>query len=103
MRTMSSNFLSPPREPSACTLFPYTTLFRSGCTLGRDAVVGSPDASVEDSSDEVTIVGRGSTVGAGVRLEDRKSTRLNSSHPSNSYPDFCLKKKNGKADHSRRS
>src|SRR5580704_19069666 len=62
------------RRPPRSTLFPYTTLFRSR----QDAP--SPDRGRE-------------TKGSGCRCLDRKSTRLNSSHPSISYAVFCLKKK----------
>src|SRR5690348_18047885 len=43
-------------------------------------------------------LGRLDLVSGGVEVEDRKSTRLNSSHPSISYAVFCLKKKNTKID-----
>src|SRR5438876_4910449 len=64
-----------PRRPPRSTLFPYTTLFRSlECRrAGRHAVGAQP-------------ADRGGA-------QDRKSTRLNSSHPSISYAVFCLKKK----------
>src|SRR6266581_8458598 len=61
------------RRPPRSTLFPYTTLFRS---LGRWELVADRVAH-----------------GFGPRPGDRKSTRLNSSHPSISYAVFCLKKK----------
>src|SRR6202158_6491079 len=65
------------RRPPRSTLFPYTTLFRS-VVLGQLAVVVAlgdlhePEAGAD---------------------QDRKSTRLNSSHHSISYAVFCLKKK----------
>src|SRR2546428_1928164 len=75
------------RRPPRSTLFPYTTLFRSlrerldladaQCTLaGRPGAVPEKLVHVLASSDE-----------------DRKSTRLNSSHDQISYAVFCLKKK----------
>src|SRR2546427_881389 len=78
------------RRPPRSTLFPYTTLFRSGVGRAREApqlghlrehleaaqVHGEPDGRVPRVS------GR-----------DRKSTRLNSSHSQISYAVFCLKKK----------
>src|SRR2546426_3187702 len=67
------------RRPPRSTLFPYTTLFRSGMRT----LIGPPVA--------IRIVGPDS-VRAGDRL-DRKSTRLNSSHLVISYAVFCLKKK----------
>src|SRR6266487_4268915 len=75
MRTVSFFFLMIRRPPRS-TLFPYTTLFRSRLPNRRR----SPgDASPLCS--------------AQYRSRDRKSTRLNSSHPSISYAVFCLKKK----------
>src|SRR2546429_1504939 len=66
------------RRPPRSTLFPYTTLFRS-------AVRGSHGSRPRGSPD-----GR---LRSGQRAEDRKSTRLNSSHGYISYAVFCLKKK----------
>src|SRR4051794_41367807 len=66
------------RRPPRSTLFPYTTLFRS---VG---LVGGMDIPV--INDFVVGFKKGVSV-------DRKSTRLNSSHPSISYAVFCLKKK----------
>src|SRR5438552_12629545 len=75
------------RRPPRSTLFPYTTLFRSGnggqhCTHGKRLCSALALASP-----------------ASLRLsqcpdKDRKSTRLNSSHQIISYAVFCLKKKN---------
>src|SRR5438876_5758597 len=65
------------RRPPRSTLFPYTTLFRSDV-----------DEPVRRPGDVVLGGGVLQRVG-----EDRKSTRLNSSHPSISYAVFCLKKK----------
>src|SRR5438270_2514753 len=66
------------RRPPRSTLFPYTTLFRS--------FVGfSPQLA--------TAVWMGSPSGNVPMREDRKSTRLNSSHSQISYAVFCLKKK----------
>src|SRR5688572_31776125 len=67
------------RQPPRSTLFPYTTLFRSK--------VARRDLKILDTS--VIIDGRI----ADVAVEDRKSTRLNSSHSQISYAVFCLKKK----------
>src|SRR5256885_7039019 len=84
------------RRPPRSTLFPYTTLFRSPVEPddvilivlpGREIAIGrarDPDLAVLDLD--------------GLRadrhhLEDRKSTRLNSSHLVISYAVFCLKKK----------
>src|ERR1022692_4837637 len=63
------------RRPPRSTLFPYTTLFRSG-----------PKAAIMNNGPK--------TGGAGRLVDgDRKSTRLNSSHLVISYAVFCLKKK----------
>src|SRR6266581_7526030 len=72
------------RRPPRSTLFPYTTLFRS--TTGRAVGTRRPG----------TARGRPSSPASAARgpCRDRKSTRLNSSHPSISYAVFCLKKKN---------
>src|SRR5689334_25036864 len=63
------------RRPPRSTLFPYTTLFRSYrvASLPRGGPANGPRAGLEQ--------------------QDRKSTRLNSSHSSISYAVFCLKKK----------
>src|SRR5438094_3356330 len=72
------------RRPPRSTLFPYTTLFRSlpADEAGRpgDQRV-MPDRDVREQHE---------------RPQDRKSTRLNSSHRTISYAVFCLKKKNKK-------
>src|SRR3712207_7512139 len=89
------------RRPPRSTLFPYTTLFRSadevvvppgytakafipwGTALFEDSpafVPGHPDAGVPNGNTAAD--------------QDRKSTRLNSSHANISYAVFCLKKKN---------
>src|SRR2546430_3008487 len=72
------------RRPPRSTLFPYTTLFRS-----------APDASGGPSNRAGRLKPRlGQAVGLGEsKREDRKSTRLNSSHSQISYAVFCLKKK----------
>src|SRR5258707_8349977 len=69
------------RRPPRSTLFPYTTLFRSGAK-GRAETRGAGDGS--------RLVERRCSA------EDRKSTRLNSSHANISYAVFCLKKKKKK-------
>src|SRR5690348_18096206 len=68
------------RRPPRSTLFPYTTLFRS-----RSDGRGGAERHLPVRP------GRGGPRPAGGG--DRKSTRLNSSHPSISYAVFCLKKK----------
>src|SRR3712207_6887890 len=84
------------RRPPRSTLFPYTTLFRSGAAAVLDDVAGGavgPDPG-DDGEDDV--LGRdplGQPPLDGDRHLDRKSTRLNSSHANISYAVFCLKKK----------
>src|SRR2546427_7023709 len=80
------------RRPPRSTLFPYTTLFRSWSTLEPyTAIIGNPNLAL--------LVGTGIAMWVyarqrrASRAEDRKSTRLNSSHSQISYAVFCLKKK----------
>src|SRR3712207_8978479 len=83
------------RRPPRSTLFPYTTLFRSHA---RDRVGEQDRHAVGDQHAEHQPWGvRHQRVGlrdrAALRpVEDRKSTRLNSSHANISYAVFCLKK-----------
>src|SRR4051794_41541583 len=70
------------RRPPRSTLFPYTTLFRSGLRLGGRGV-GDDHHGLRRAPHRRRVPA----------LLDRKSTRLNSSHPSISYAVFCLKKK----------
>src|SRR3712207_7179574 len=84
------------RRPPRSTLFPYTALFRSS---------EPPAASRLDHAPRPALAGRGVHPAAVRRLrvvhalpvrehdQDRKSTRLNSSHANISYAVFCLKKK----------
>src|SRR2546429_7145713 len=83
------------RRPPRSTLFPYTTLFRSihfGCSPRRN-VTGEQGHSNKKQRD----CGKSQWVGGLDAIkqgrEDRKSTRLNSSHGYISYAVFCLKKK----------
>src|SRR5256885_6973626 len=71
------------RRPPRSTLFPYTTLFRSPGPVAAMARRQHPSATLA-----VVLVRRL----AGLRMGDRKSTRLNSSHLVISYAVFCLKK-----------
>src|SRR5687768_17978357 len=89
------------RRPPRSTLFPYTTLFRSNFFLPAGDPKGTGSVHIY-----------GGTVGGPIkrnkvfffasaertrqRTEDRKSTRLNSSHGYISYAVFCLKKKKNK-------
>src|SRR3712207_8205667 len=80
------------RRPPRSTLFPYATLFRSG----REALLVLDLAAqpVEVAQDRVR-AGQVAGLQQGPLLggQDRKSTRLNSSHANISYAVFCLKKK----------
>src|SRR5256885_9633057 len=91
------------RRPPRSTLFPYTTLFRSG---NRDPLIGAkpprhrrpPEHRLADLlgiklhvRNVVSLQGNGHLNPDGA---DRKSTRLNSSHLVISYAVFCLKQKN---------
>src|SRR5690349_22527614 len=90
------------RRPPRSTLFPYTTLFRS-VRADRQHLVRAWVARV---GIQVRICHRQARVGGPVqgdcpgrrpaRRQDRKSTRLNSSHVEISYAVFCLKKKKKK-------
>src|SRR6476620_12101090 len=64
------------RRPPRSTLFPYTTLFRSSSFVGAEQRVGRELRELRATMEE-----------------DRKSTRLNSSHANISYAVFCLKQK----------
>src|SRR3712207_7220876 len=88
------------RRPPRSTLFPYTTLFRSVGVLREryaeqarayaamlEAVWETVLCADPDSTERLSEPDEWST-------EDRKSTRLNSSHANISYAVFCLKKKN---------
>src|SRR3712207_7553865 len=98
------------RRPPRSTLFPYTTLFRSnpeelGLLGGFDAPLKGEDSRWirECTGSGVGVSRCGSSQAPPVRfqefrteeevVEDRKSTRLNSSHANISYAVFCLKKK----------
>src|SRR5256885_9958912 len=80
------------RRPPRSTLFPYTTLFRSPATPRRGCSHGSGSARCASRQRE-----RGRAGATESRPDqDRKSTRLNSSHLVISYAVFCLKKKKQK-------
>src|SRR5689334_24261361 len=90
------------RRPPASTLFPYTTLFRSGQEPrgdGRLQLAEPLDREpVERGAEDLAREGDGVQGLDHGRREDRKSTRLNSSHSSISYAVFCLKKKKKKTE-----
>src|SRR3712207_6985096 len=92
------------RRPPRSTLFPYTTLFRSGhadpalvkileqpMMVRGQSIVGislSEQAAMNSDPSETSAVAN-----EAFARSDRKSTRLNSSHANISYAVFCLKKK----------
>src|SRR3712207_8656075 len=93
------------RRPPRSTLFPYTTLFRSAISgrlvrhlpvvaLGGEVAVEQPrrDAVGQDRLDRRPPDPQLAAPGLRREHEDRKSTRLNSSHANISYAVFCLKK-----------
>src|SRR3712207_8796092 len=92
------------RRPPRSTLFPYTTLFRSQRVragqraAALDARRGEPQRGDVRRGRGARVLGQPHAVdplGAldGLDVQDRKSTRLNSSHANISYAVFCLKKK----------
>src|SRR5436853_2332740 len=79
------------RRPPRSTLFPYTTLFRSNvCMGGENAFASWVWCGVRVV---VVVVASAASRHFDDSSEDRKSTRLNSSHLGISYAVFCLKKK----------
>src|SRR3712207_8444800 len=89
------------RRPPRSTLFPYTTLFRSGQHGPRPGLL-----RLLLELGHQAVLGHHSDIGGGLARrdvrgqhggEDRKSTRLNSSHANISYAVFCLKKKKKKS------
>src|SRR2546422_8412729 len=87
------------RRPPRSTLFPYTTLFRSQGSTGGRLIGGGGDECRRVGPHQALVGGaehlqRHARQGLGPRNpQDRKSTRLNSSHGYISYAVFCLKKK----------
>src|SRR3712207_6920669 len=96
------------RRPPRSTLFPYTTLFRSGVLGSTLAEIAGNKAGIVKPGVPLIIAPQAAEAEAVIRHEvressplwqaapdgDRKSTRLNSSHANISYAGFCLKKKN---------
>src|SRR3712207_8646436 len=83
------------RRPPRSTLFPYTTLFRSGRQYDR-FVEGDAIREEQDVRRRLVDAGNNGRIdqwSAATQGLDRKSTRLNSSHANISYAVFCLKKK----------
>src|SRR3712207_7891410 len=90
------------RRPPRSTLFPYTTLFRSEFEVAKlelqEQEVDSSLKNIEKKEDELEIMEekKEKDILDFEEEEDRKSTRLNSSHANISYAVFCLKKKKNK-------
>src|SRR2546430_12564785 len=82
------------RRPPRSTLFPYTTLFRSPLHLAVPdrRRVGRGDRQPDRSRDHAPRLGSRRDRRNPAEVQDRKSTRLNSSHSQISYAVFCLKK-----------
>src|SRR5690242_21548491 len=91
------------RRTPRSTLFPYTTLFRSYTHRHRGSeswhsglpkkVDGLINAGTETKTIKARVEGANTVLSVDDDSQDRKSTRLNSSHMSISYAVFCLKKK----------
>src|SRR3712207_7115364 len=77
------------RRPPRSTLFPYTTLFRSELARAEQQRAAQNEELSALRREESSLRERLQAI-----TEDRKSTRLNSSHANISYAVFCLKKKN---------
>src|SRR2546427_8629717 len=95
------------RRPPRSTLFPYTTLFRSVIMAQvqrqpRDWLDTESEITTGDARGSVGSLGSHGNVARRISFQgtqttqDRKSTRLNSSHSQISYAVFCLKKKKKK-------
>src|SRR3989442_10618446 len=81
------------RRPPRSTLFPYTTLFRSrGARVAQAPGIAQGIRRAREIRDQYALAFR-------PHRQDRKSTRLNSSHVRISYAVFCLKKKKRNARH----
>src|SRR5688572_32226319 len=90
------------QRPATSTLFPYTTLFRSRVRTVRTLFLRklehvqhvSAGGRIDLRRDSAWHHARTAAAVARSHRQDRKSTRLNSSHSQISYAVFCLKKKN---------
>src|SRR2546430_11901552 len=83
------------RRPPRSTLFPYTTLFRSGVHAIPGLVIqGCRCRPIPELDLPLGVIAADPHNAVTAHDRDRKSTRLNSSHSQISYAVFCLKKKN---------
>src|SRR3712207_6930449 len=83
------------RRPPRSTLFPYTTLFRSATHEGGEHQEVGRKLQLPHGRGAEHVPKKNAVADYQHRdQEDRKSTRLNSSHANISYAVFCLKKKN---------
>src|SRR3712207_8796981 len=83
------------RRPPRSTLFPYTTLFRSGSWDVAVVADDGPTLAAAQAARLRTATDPWPELDDELKTRaDRKSTRLNSSHANISYAVFCLKKKN---------
>src|SRR5207248_10805236 len=104
-----SSLFPPTTRPPPSTLFSYTTLFRSPEHLDDDRDGLHHEQATDDHQHELMLCRHrhrtertADRQRSGVAHEqDRKSTRLNSSHRTSSYAVFCLKKKRKRQRHGR--
>src|SRR2546429_5970774 len=81
------------RRPPRSTLFPYTTLFRSPLALRASGLPMAFRCPGSVRPGTIPLNETNPAADVGTAAQDRKSTRLNSSHGYISYAVFCLKKK----------
>src|SRR3712207_7638605 len=94
------------RRPPRSTLFPYTTLFRSARArenlqkgyITRNVVSDLEKEVIKAKGEVGTLAAKRAELDGKTAEQDRKSTRLNSSHANISYAVFCLKKKKNNAN-----
>src|SRR2546429_2397671 len=86
------------RRPPRSTLFPYTTLFRSKAVQLKQSTTNDKDPNATKNL-AAYYNNLADALYKAKKIEDRKSTRLNSSHGYISYAVFCLKKKKKQNTH----
>src|SRR5438876_5779920 len=92
-RTRSGDSITGSESPARSSGPPVLRTRSGPLVLDRVALVGILNATPDSFSDGGRHLDPGRAAAAAAENEDRKSTRLNSSHPSISYAVFCLKKK----------